>query len=106
MLLLADIGVAQNAHSLRVSGHDAVLDAIVDHLDEVPGAVSPAMQVTELGGAADILAPGRARDVSRTRGERREDGIKMPHGRLRLATRHAVPALQAPPATTRASHHY
>jgi hypothetical protein len=69
--------VAQNAHSFRIGGHDAVLDAIVDHLDEVTGAVRPAMQVTELGGAADILAPGRVRDVPRARGERLEDRIEM-----------------------------
>jgi len=41
----ANIGVAQNAHPFRISSHDAVLDPIVDHLDEVAGAVSAAMQV-------------------------------------------------------------
>ena len=42
---LADIGVAQDVESLGVRGHQPVLDAVVDHLDEVAGAVRPAMQV-------------------------------------------------------------
>src|SRR5262249_56442762 len=92
-------------HSFRVGGHDAVFDAIVDHLDEVTGAVSSAMQVTELGGAADLLAPGRARDISSSRGERLEDRIEMPHGHLRAADHHALSALQPPhPAAGAAIH--
>src|SRR5262249_57199823 len=58
----------------------------------------PAMQVAELGGAADRLAAGRARDISRARGEHLEDRIEMPHGRLRATDHHAVTALQAPHA--------
>ena len=56
--LLADVGGAQDVHALGVGGHEAVLDAVVHHLDEVPGAVRPAVQVALLGGAA---RPARGR---------------------------------------------
>jgi hypothetical protein len=39
MLLLAHIGIAQNAQTFGVGGHEAVLDTVVDHLDEVTGTV-------------------------------------------------------------------
>src|SRR5438270_10063235 len=42
------IGLFQNLESLRVSLHEAVLDAIVHHLDEVACAVRPRMDVTAL----------------------------------------------------------
>ena len=48
---------------LRVGGHDPVLDAVVDHLDEVSGAVGAAMQITQFGGAVELLAARRARQV-------------------------------------------
>ena len=105
MLLLADIGVAQNAHPFRVGGHDAVLDPVMDHLDEVAGAVRPAVQVAQLGGAADAFAPGRTRDVPRTRRQRLEDRIEMPHSAFWSADHHAVTAFQAPYAAAGADIH-
>src|SRR6266446_8995002 len=100
MLLRANIGVAQNVHPFRISGHDAILDPIVDHLDEVAGAVAAAAQVTELGGAADLLASGRARDVACAGRERLKDRIEALHGSFRPADHHAITALQAPDAAT------
>ena len=35
------VGVVQDVQALGVGGHDAVLDAVVNHLHEVPGAVGP-----------------------------------------------------------------
>src|SRR4029453_3731198 len=101
MLLLADIGVAQNAHPFRIGGHDAVLDAVMHHLDEVTGAVRPAVEVSEFGGAADFLAPGRAWNISDTRRQRFEDRIEVPHSAFRPADHHAVAALQPPHAAAR-----
>src|SRR5438128_10888159 len=77
MLFLAHVGVAQDAEPLSVGGHEAVLDAIVDHLDKVAGAVGTAVQVTLFGGAIKFLASRRARDVARTRRQRREDWIEV-----------------------------
>ena len=47
----AGVGLAQDVEALGVGGHHAVLDAVVHHLDEVPGAVRAAVQVAVLGGA-------------------------------------------------------
>ena len=49
----------------------------MDHLDEVTGAVRAAVQIAELGGAADLLASGRARDVARAGRQRLEDRIEV-----------------------------
>src|SRR3982074_69976 len=90
--------MAQNVHPLRVCGHDAVLDPIVDHLDEMTSATLPAMQVAEFGSPTDLLASGCKGDVARARRQRLEDRIEVPHGCLRSADHHAVAALQAPDA--------
>ena len=75
-LRLADVGVLQDVQALGVGGHDPVLDAVVDHLDEVAGAGRPAVQVAVLGRSADLLAARRARDVAASRRERLEDRIE------------------------------
>ena len=72
-LLFADVGGLQNAQALGVGGHDAVLDAVVDHLDEMAGAVRTAMQIALFGGAAQLLASRRARNVADARRQRGED---------------------------------
>ncbi len=64
------------------------------------GAVAAAAQVTELGGAADLLASGRARDVSDAGRQRLKDRIEAPHGSFRPSDHHAIAALQAPDAAT------
>ena len=101
MLLLAHVGVAQDAEALSVGGHEAVLDAVVHHLDEVAGAIGTAVQVTLLGSAVKVLAPGRARCVTRARRQRREDWIEAPDGVLFTTDHHAVTSLQAPHTTAR-----
>ena len=55
MRLFADIRGTQHVESFGVGSHEAVLDAVVDHFDEVAGAVRAAVQVALLGGAAGIL---------------------------------------------------
>src|SRR6476646_2260686 len=90
--------MTQNADPLRISGHDAVLDPVVHHLDEVPGTVCAAVQITELGSAADLLAPGGARDVSDPGRQRLEDRVETPYGSLWSPDHHAIAPLQAPDA--------
>ena len=46
------------AESLRVGGHDPVLDPVVNHLDEVPGAIRPTVEIPALCGASHGLPPG------------------------------------------------
>src|SRR5262249_19528371 len=66
VLLLAGVRMAQDVHPFSVGRHDPVLYAVMDHLDEVPGPVPPAVRVTELGGAPNFLPSRGARDTPRT----------------------------------------
>jgi hypothetical protein len=43
LLLLTDVGVSQDVEAFGVRRHEAVLDAVVHHLDEVAGAATPTM---------------------------------------------------------------
>ena len=95
----------EDVQALGVRGHDAVLDAVVDHLDEMAGAVGAAVQVAVLGGAAKFLAARRARTVADAGGQRLEDRIEMLHDVGLAADHHAVAALQAPDAAAGADIH-
>src|SRR5262249_38901732 len=95
----------QHAQPLGVGGHDAVLDAVVYHFDEVAGAIWPAMQITLLGAATNFFTPRRAWDVTHAWGQTGKDGIEVLDHRLFAANHHAVASLQTPDATTR-SHVY
>ena len=53
--LFADVSATQNRKPLRVCRHDAVLDSIVDHLDEIAGAIWAALQVTLFGHTVDLV---------------------------------------------------
>ena len=52
-LALARIGVLDDVQALGVRGHEPVLDAVVDHLHEVAGAVRAAVVVPVLGLGSD-----------------------------------------------------
>src|SRR5947209_536019 len=54
MGLLADIRRLEHGHAFGVSGHDAVLDPVVHHLDEVAGAVRTAMEIALFSSSADV----------------------------------------------------
>src|SRR2546425_8771361 len=95
---LADVRGAQDAEPLGVRGHDAVLDAVVDHLDEVAAAARSAVEIPPLGGAADGFPPGRARDVADAGSQGREDRIEVLDRRRLAADHQAVPALPSPDA--------
>ena len=86
----------EDVQPLRVGGHEAVLDPIVDHLDEVAGAGRPAVQVAVLCGAACLLPPRRARRRLDTRGEGREDRVETPDGRFVTADHQAVSTVHPP----------
>src|SRR6476660_5320085 len=72
----------------------------MDHLDEMTGAVLPAVEVAMLGGAGGgVLSSRRARDIADTGGEGLEDRIQPLHRPVRTADHHAVAALETPHAT-------
>src|SRR5208282_1764422 len=64
MLLLADVGVAQDIQPLSVGSHEAVLDAVVYHLDEVAAAIGSAMEIAILGSSAELVSAGSAVNVA------------------------------------------
>src|SRR5262249_51191363 len=96
-LLLADVGGLQDAQAFGVGGHDAVLDPVMNHLDEVTGAIGAAMQITLLRGTANFLAPRRARYLVAYAGSQPgEDWIEMLDHCILTTNHHAVTTLQAP----------
>jgi hypothetical protein len=46
--LRADVGMLEDVETFGVGGHQAVLDAVVDHFDEVSGAGRAAVQIPAL----------------------------------------------------------
>src|SRR5262245_42040333 len=80
MLLLACIGISQDPQSLSIGRHHSVLDPVVDHLDEMTGAVRTAMQVTHLSRPTDLFASRRANNLATAWGQSRENGIKPSDG--------------------------
>src|SRR6185503_398394 len=62
------VRLAQQVEAFGIGGHEAVLDAVVHHLDEVAGAALAAVQIAVRGGAAALRrlgAPGRKRREQR-----------------------------------------
>src|ERR1700688_2158234 len=91
-------GVGKDVEALGVGLHQAVLDAVVHHLDEVPGAGGTAMQVSKGGGALLALAARRGRDRSLARRQRLPDRVEALDRVARAADHQAVAAVDAPDA--------
>ncbi len=94
--------VLQDVEALGDRLHHAVLDAVVDHLDEVAGAARPGVQVALLGARIAALAAGGGGDVALAGRQRREDRIEPVDDRLLAADHQAVAALEPPHAAGRA----
>ena len=60
----AGVGVLENVQALRVGRHQTVLDAVVNHLDEMAGAGGAAVKIALFGGATYFVASGSARNVA------------------------------------------
>ena len=90
--------VAQDVEAFGIGLHQAVLDAVMHHLDEVPGAGRTGVDVAALGAGIAFLAARCARDIAEPGRERREDRIEVIHRRLLAADHHAIAALDAPDA--------
>src|SRR6185437_13270892 len=95
--------VAQDVEAFRVGLHQSVFDAVVHHLDEMPGARWPGVNVAALGAGGGLLAAGGARNIAQAGSERGEDRIEMIDGLLWTANHQAVAALDAPDAAGRAA---
>src|SRR5262249_11658378 len=91
-------GVAEDIESFRIGLHEAVLDSVMDHLDEMAGTGRAAVKIAEFCRASEFFPAGRARNVSCTGRESLENGVKTLYRLFRPADHHAVTALQAPDA--------
>src|SRR5271155_4544316 len=97
--MLAGVGVLENVKTFGVGGHQAVLDAVMNHLDEVSCAARPAMEIAVFGRAAgNFFAAGSAIHVAAAGSESLEDRIQVLDD-VGLAANHlAVTAFEAPDA--------
>ena len=95
----------EDVQPLSIGGHQAILDSVVHHLDEVAGAVRPTVQVALLGRAAELLAPIRPRrglDAGRQCGK---DWVEMADYVIIAANHQTVPLLESPHAAARPDVH-
>src|SRR6476661_9064856 len=90
----------QNTEAFGVSGHDPVFNTVVNHLDEMPGAIGAAMQIALFGCAAEFLAARCSRDVANPRSQRSENRIQALNDVWLAADHHTVTAFETPNAAT------
>src|SRR5579859_2012594 len=97
------VGVLEDVEALGVSGHEAVLDAVVNHFYEMAAARGAAVEIAFLGGAADFFAPRSARNIAAAGRECFENGIEILDDIFFAANHLAVAALEAPNAAAGAN---
>src|ERR1700688_496586 len=97
---LACVSAFQDADTLRIRGHDSVLDPVMDHFHEMAGTARPAMQVTLFGRPAKFVAAGRACHFATARCERGENRVETLNYLCVAADHHAITTFQAPDAAT------
>ena len=95
-ILLTSIRVLEDIQALGVGAHDRVLDAVMNHLDEVTGTVGPAVQPALFFWRERARSTKGPFDVTRTWGNRCPDRGEIVDLCV-LATDHqAVAAFQSP----------
>ncbi len=96
-------GAAQDVEALRIGLHQAVFDAVMDHLDKAAGAARAAMHIAARDAGVASLAAGGNRNGSRARRQGGEDRIEMIDHVFVATDHHAVAALEAPDAAAGAA---
>src|SRR6185437_2399162 len=89
-------GVPENVETLSIGLHQAILDAIVDHLDETADAAGTTMDVAELYAGIAVFALGGPRDVTSPWRQRLEDRVQVIDSLFVAAAHQAVAALETP----------
>src|SRR4249919_3963027 len=97
--LNAHISVVQDVEALREGGHDAVLDAVVHHLDEVTRAGGSAVQIALLLRCQLTRATRRPLNLAHSRSDRLQDRVDDLDRFVVSAHHQAVAALQAEDAS-------
>src|SRR5712692_3207228 len=95
------IRVGQDVEALCVGLHQAIFDAVVNHLDEMPGTGRTAMEVTFVRSALLLLAPGRAGNLAASWCKGPEDGLEMSESLFFSPDHQAVASLRSPDAAAR-----
>ena len=95
----ADVGCIDDAEALGVGGHDAVLDPVVDHLDEVPCTGRAAVEPPLLGRRRVTCATRRSRGRVHARRQVRKHRCQQVDGASGATDHEAVAALLAPDPT-------
>src|SRR5450755_1556180 len=80
--LLPYVGRFQHIEALRVGRHNAILDSVMHHLDEVTAAAGTAMQVALFSCACKLLPSRRAWNIADAWCDRFENGIEVLHRRV------------------------
>src|SRR5580700_4845055 len=88
--------MVEDVETLSIGGHDAVLHAVVHHLDEVAGAAGPAVKVALFSGAAYFVPSGGAGNVADAGGNGFEDGIQVFDGSGGATDHETVAPFEAP----------
>src|SRR6266566_5188830 len=92
------VGVPENVEALCVSGHQAVLDAVVDHFDEMAGAGRTAVEIAFLGSAPGLFTSRSAVNIATTGRERFKNGIETLYDGGLAADHLTIAPLEAPDA--------
>src|SRR4030088_760907 len=92
------IGILQNIKAFGIGLPQAILDAVMNHLDEVPGADRTGMNVVLLAPALASLAPAGALGIADPGGQAREDRVEAIDRCLIAADHHAIAAIDPPHA--------
>ncbi len=95
---LAGVGVLQNVEAFGVGGHQAVFDAVVNHLYEVPTAAWPAVEIAFFGRAGGFFAARSARGGAAAGGERFENWVEVLDDFFFTANHLTVTAIESPNA--------
>ena len=92
--------MTEDVETFGVGGHDAVLDAVVNHFDEVSSAAAATVQIALLGAAGGTVSARRSRRGVDARCERPEDRLEPPDDDFLTADHQAVALVHAPDAAT------
>src|SRR5260370_22115862 len=98
----AGVGMLENVQAFGVRGHQAVLDAVVDHFDEVAGAGRAAVKIAFFRSAANPFASRSAIGIATSWRECFENRIQALDDFSFAADHLAVAAFEAPNASARA----
>src|SRR5437667_6097020 len=101
--MLPNVCMVEDIQALGVGGHDAVLNTIVDHLDEVASAIGSTAEVALLGSSPHLLPSRCTWCCMNARSQSRKDRVEMLNYIFLTANHQTIATLESPDASTRAN---